>query len=222
MANPNDIFAPNPAMDRWLTPTVLVVANLLPIAGVLFWTWDIGAIVTLYWAENLAIGAITILRMLRASFWAGLGVSAFFLIHYGGFTGVHGMFLVSIFEIGDTSPFDDLSWPFFFVFVEMLARVTETIFSNAPQAWLLAAAMIATSHLVSFFYHVVMKGEDDNKASRDLMTSPYGRVVVLHVAIIAGGFAVAALGSTIGLLLVLVVLKIILDLTIHKRRHKLV
>jgi len=47
-----------------------------------------------------------------------------------------------------------------------------------------------------------------------------GRVAVLHVAIIAGSFAVLALGQPLGLLLVLVVLKFGLNISLHLREHR--
>jgi hypothetical protein len=51
------------------------------------------------------------------------------------------------------------------------------------------------------------------------MTAVYGRVVVLHLTIIFGSIAVAALGSPIWILVVLVIAKTILDLGFHAREH---
>jgi hypothetical protein len=47
------------------------------------------------------------------------------------------------------------------------------------------------------------------------MFQPYGRIVVLHIAILLGAFAVLALGSNIGVLLILIVGKTALDLGFH-------
>jgi hypothetical protein len=53
-----------------------------------------------------------------------------------------------------------------------------------------------------------------------LMSQPYGRIVVLHLTIMGGGFLMMALGSpTVGLVL-LVVLKIGLDLSAHLRERR--
>jgi membrane protein implicated in regulation of membrane protease activity len=52
------------------------------------------------------------------------------------------------------------------------------------------------------------------------MTAPYGRILVLHIAIIAGGFLVSSLGSPLGLLLALVALKIGMDIMLHRRSHR--
>jgi len=45
-------------------------------------------------------------------------------------------------------------------------------------------------------------------------------MVVMHVAIIAGGFFSMAFGSPAALLFVLVVLKTIIDVELHLREHK--
>ena len=50
--------------------------------------------------------------------------------------------------------------------------------------------------------------------------APYGRIVVLHLAIIFGAFATMLLGSPVFLLVILVLGKIILDLKMHFRAHQ--
>ena len=52
------------------------------------------------------------------------------------------------------------------------------------------------------------------------MASPYGRIVVMHISILAGGFLTMAVGSPAPLLAVLVALKTILDVNLHNRSHK--
>ena len=52
-----------------------------------------------------------------------------------------------------------------------------------------------------------------------LMAKPYGRVVVLHVAIIAGGVGAALLGSPVWALALLVLLKTGLDYRAHVKEH---
>ena len=63
----------------------LLLANLVPIAGVLYMDWDVGAIIVLYWTENLIAGGYTIFKMLLAG---GKGMPfhmVLFCIHYGFF-----------------------------------------------------------------------------------------------------------------------------------------
>ncbi len=77
----------------------LVAVNLLPVVGVLFWGWDAGAIVLLYWSENLVVGIYNVLKMAcvkvepAAANVGKLFMIPFFMVHYGGFTAVHGLFV---------------------------------------------------------------------------------------------------------------------------------
>ena len=48
-----------------------------------------------------------------------------------------------------------------------------------------------------------------------LMMQPYGRIIVLHIAIIGGAFAIMLLGSPVFLLLILIGGKIWLDVKMH-------
>ena len=50
-----------------VTLSALVIANLLPVFGVLQLDWDVGAIVVLYWCENLVIGCYTLIKLFMAA-----------------------------------------------------------------------------------------------------------------------------------------------------------
>jgi hypothetical protein len=67
----------------------LVGANLIPLAGVLLLGWDLGAVMTLFWAENAVIGFYNLLKLAVVARWAVLVVGPFFLGHYGGFMAGH-------------------------------------------------------------------------------------------------------------------------------------
>ena len=45
---------------------VLVAANLVPLAGVLFFGWSVFATLLLFWVENVIVGGFNVLRMLWA------------------------------------------------------------------------------------------------------------------------------------------------------------
>ena len=82
----------------------LVLVNLLPLLGVLFFHWDVAALVVLYWSENLVLGFYTLVKMLVKSPVGGLGSGIFFLIHYGGFCAVHGLFIIALLVDGNVDP----------------------------------------------------------------------------------------------------------------------
>jgi hypothetical protein len=54
------------------------------------------------------------------------------------------------------------------------------------------------------------------------MAQPYGRVVILHLTILLGGFMVMALGSPMIGLILLITLKTFVDIKAHLKQHKTV
>ena len=50
--------------EKPVSTWVLLVANLVPLAGVLFWGWDAFALLALFWMENVVVGVFSALRML--------------------------------------------------------------------------------------------------------------------------------------------------------------
>ena len=78
----------------------LAVANAVPLFGAIFWGWQAANIVLLYWAENLAVGFYNVLKIAfakvphRSGHLVKLFLIPFFTVHYGGFTAVHGVFVL--------------------------------------------------------------------------------------------------------------------------------
>jgi len=135
---------------------------------------------------------------------AKAGMIPFFVVHYGIFTTVHGVFVLTLFggvhERGFPGP---------------------TAFFHAVQGagiWP-AALALGASHAVSFAFNYIGGGEYRTAALASLMSRPYGRVMVLHVVILGGGFLVQALGAPHAAIALLVVLKTGLDLVGHVREH---
>ena len=213
----------------WLDlPVVaLLVANAIPLFGVLFLGWDAFYIVLLYWTENIVIGFYNVLKMVFAAVphpVAHLGklfLIPFFIVHYGGFTAIHGFFVLAMFhKDGQGPPMGGMNWPCFLVFVQMLLNVIRYMYSVIPPQVRLAVLALFISHGVSFVQNYLLKGEYTTAKPDKLMGGPYGRVVVMHIAILAGGFLTMAVGSPAPLLVVLIGLKTILDVRLHNREHK--
>ncbi len=206
----------------------LLAVNALPLVGVLFFEWDAFLLVILYWAENVAVGFYNVLKIAThkvghpGEHLGKLFLIPFFTIHYGGFTGFHGMFVLAMFkEETDIFP-KGPDWPCFLVFVQFLFNaIAQAWHAIPPNArWVIAAMFV--SHGISFCYNYLYKGEYAKISGEKLMMQPYGRIVVMHIAIIAGGFLTFALGSPVGLLVILVIIKTLLDVALHKRQHRTV
>jgi hypothetical protein len=200
----------------------LLLANLLPVAGVLWLGWDVGPVVVLYWVENLIVGAYTILKMLVAGGVHALFRIAFFCLHYGGFCAIHGVFVLKLTHLGANGQEAAAvsGWPGPLVVIEKFVMLAQQILAFAPDELLWACLALLISHGASFLLLYLGEQEFRHTTVDRLMIAPYRRIALLHVAVIAGGFLVKYLGSPLGLLLALVALKTGMDIMLHIRSHR--
>jgi hypothetical protein len=192
---------------------LLVAANLIPLAGVLFWDWDVQLVLVMYWLENGIVGLLNIARILAARGGSPMPLSplangifaVFFAVHYGIFWMVHGVFIMVITNVGG--------------FLASGFRTPFEVVAADPQVALAALALLL-SHGASLVFNYFGKGEYLRASPGGQMFAPYGRLVVLHVTIIVGGIFILGLGQPVALVALLVVLKIIVDLGFHLFERK--
>lgn len=192
----------------------LIVANLLPIFGVVFFDWDIVYIIYIYWAENFVIGFYTILKMIKSSNqteyihedgmveiytpqqknmlkYFSFFVIPFFILHFGGFSFGHGFIISILFGKPNITNFD------FFV----------------------AIFLLFVSHGISFFTNFIKNKEYQRTIPIIEMFKPYTRIVIVHLTIILSALVTTWLKQPIWPLIVLIALKITLDLKMHEISH---
>ena len=216
MSEPPIYARPQPSAQAKRIPLsayVLLATNAIPLVGVVLHNWTVFQVLLLYWSENVVVGGFNVLRMLAAQpkseiTWAGkLFLIPFFIVHYGMFTFVHGMFVLALFggatRLGGLSP--------------------HTLLDAVRGAGLtVPVAALVASHGFSFFHNYLAGGEYSRVLLPQLMFQPYGRIVVLHLTVLLGGFLVTALGSPVAAIVLLVGLKTAIDLGAHlKERVKL-
>ena len=197
---------------------LLVAANLVPLAGVAFWGWQVQQVVFVYWMENLVIGGFNVLRILaieakpedeapgKYPVASKLFLAAFFTLHYGGFCLGHGLFLAVFF--GKTSgggAFETVGG--------MLARML-----HEP---VVVAALVAllVSHGWSYFRNYLGRGEYQRVDASAMMSAPYKRIVVTHIFIILGGFLLASVRNQLLPMSLFVLMKVFSDLYHHRAEH---
>jgi hypothetical protein len=66
-----------------LSTLVLVAANLVPVAGVLLFGWDLGKLMVLFRAESGIIGLYNLLKIAVVQRWAVLFTGPLFVGHFG-------------------------------------------------------------------------------------------------------------------------------------------
>lgn len=167
----------------------------------------------LYWSENVIIGFYNVLRILSCQSeekgaWIGkLFMIPFFTVHYGAFTLAHGVFIVVIFN---PTLFENTGFP------DPVALWQ--IIRNSHLFIVMVAIFL--SHGYSFVANYIRRGEYRRATLRKLMTQPYGRIVILHVTIIIGGFLMMMLQSPVVGLIFFIILKTVMDLLAHVKEHK--
>jgi len=190
---------------------LLVAANLLPLAGVLLWDWDVFFLLLLFWCENVIIGLFGIARLIVAAnndtLREGLLLPLFFLVHYGGFMFGHFMVLFGMYsnyveELGNNAQPED----YYRLVLENLS-------------WIAIVAMFI-SHGWSFIENYMGRSEHERLSPMQAMGLPYKRMVITHVALILGGFFLIQNDQPFVGLVILVLLKIALDVTFHRREHE--
>lgn len=190
-------------------PAAAAVAfNLIPIAGVLFWGWSAFVLIFLYWLENVVIGGRTLASMIASGLASGgaglvgaLAIGAFFVLHYGMFCLGHGVFVVSLFGASQGAVPGDAAFD--------LPRVAATLFAAHPNLAVAFASILLWQ--VVLFGLFLVRGEARDTTPTELMASPYPRIIVLHVAIIAGGFLLMLLNQPLAGLVMLALLKTVFD-----------
>jgi Family of unknown function (DUF6498) len=199
----------------------LALATAAVIAwGVLVLGWSPFVVMLLFWFENVVIGVFNVGKMLAtglrlgaAGLLGGIALSAFFTVHYGIFTAVHGMFVALLFggaEVSRGAMDGGLAGP--------LAAMVNYLFAERD-GWLAVLAIVLV-HL-SGFVQWLARTREAPPPLKELMGAPYGRIMILHVTLIASGFLVQALKSPVAGALLLVGLKLAYDLvTLRRDRAK--
>ena len=201
----------------------LIVANLIPLIGVLFFGWNVWMILIVYWLENGVVGVINVLKMAKAqgpddpeaTNWRVNGKPAnqmakaslipFFIVHYGIFWLVHGIFVFTLPVFGS------------------LESETESVSMTTgfdPLTIPLAVLALGISHGVSYWFNYIKGGEYLRTSASAQMFAPYGRLMVLHITIIVGGMAIAFTGAPAAAVAILVLLKTALDVGFHLAAHR--
>lgn len=195
----------------------LIVANLVPVVGVVAFEWDLHSLLVGYWLESGVVGAASVAKIRHA---AGTDdpedlpelelngtslsdlvgrsnrrIAWFFVGHYGSFWLGHG------------------------VFVWLLPRKSPRLDIAAPDVVAMALLGLVLYHAVSYRVNYLGRGEYRHTGPVTLMVEPYRRVIVLHLTVLFGGAALSVLGVPVGALAVLVLAKTALDLWSHRREH---
>ena len=199
---PPVVAAPSPASPSVIA---LVLANLLPLAGVLFYGWDTASVVVLYWAESAVIGFYTAIKIAIVGKVGAVFAVPFFIGHFGGFMAIHFLLIYAMLVRGPEARGPE-------------PGAVEALLAIFVPVWPALAALFL-SHAVSFATNFLGRREYVGETVGGLMSAPYRRILLMQVTLIVGGWVVLALKSPVPVLVLLVLLKIVLDVRTHRREH---
>jgi hypothetical protein len=184
---------------------MLIIANLIPVAGSVFLGWNLADVMVLYWAESAVIGFFNICKIIVIGRWAALFAAPFFAGHFGGFMAVHFLFIYTIFIEGAQSGAAADG---------QLAEVA-SLFNRLWPALL----ALFISHAFSFHTNFLGRKAYQGKTVKDQMSEPYSRIIFMQMILIFGGGLTMALGSPVPVLVIAIALKIFFDVKAHLKQH---
>ncbi len=203
---------PFDASRRW--PVIAALAlNLIPLAGVLAWGWSAFALIFLYWLENVVIGLRTLASMIASARadpgtkWPATGFfAAFFALHYGLFCFGHGAFIVLLFG-GAALGRNVLDVP----------GAAVALFAQQPGLAVGLLSIIAWQG--AQFALFLVRGDAARTHPLAPMGAPYPRIIILHLAIILGGFVLMLLNQPLAGLIALTLLKAAFDVADARKQE---
>ncbi|MCK5359348.1 MAG: hypothetical protein KAJ95_01905, partial [Gammaproteobacteria bacterium] len=182
---------------------VLILANLVPIVGALYFGWDLANVLVIYWAESGVIGFFNVCKIMVIGGWPALFSGMFFISHFGAFMAIHFLFLNHLFiHGGDSSSIK-------------LEEVADLFISLWP-----ALAALFISHGISFIQNFIGHQEYKNKTVGKQIHEPYQRIIFMHMTIIIGAFMISIIGDSTVVLMLVIAAKIVMDVRAHARERK--
>lgn len=189
------------------SPSVLalIIANLVPLAGAVFFGWKLSDVMVLYWAESAIIGFFNICKIAVIGRWSALLAAPFFAGHFGGFMAVHFLFVYGIFVEGmqNGNSGNDLH------------QVAALFIGLWP-----ALLALFVSHAYSFSANFLGRAEYRDRTVKNQMAEPYSRIIFMHLVLITGGLLVLLLGEPAPVLLLVIGAKIWFDLRAHLKERQ--
>lgn len=174
----------------WRDPpaVMLLILNLIPAVLAIAFGWSAGLILLIFWAENIVIGGINALKMLisgiaMGTFGAVVAViaTAFFVVHYGFFCLCHGFFVMFFISL-ENGGIDNIPDP-------GAAPGTLAAYAFGVEGFKWNLIAIITVQAVLFVTDWLLKRKWRETNPMTQMFEPYPRMAVLHITLIAAGFA---------------------------------
>jgi len=190
------------AAHRFPTAIAVIVANCVPIVGVLAFGWDLRSIMFVYWLETAVIVFYSVLKVVTV----GGPITLLWMPGHLAFFGVFMSFhLMMILALGPTPP-----GRFF---------PPDVIRELFRRTWSAGIGLVV-SHGISFVVNFLGNGEYRHTTVNEQIAAPWKRVLIMHATTFVGAWSVMLFEAPVGALVMLAVLKIVVDLHGHLRERR--
>jgi len=166
----------------------LILANLLPVIGVLFLQWSAMEVFLVYCLETIIIGLFTLLKLLitglikKKDDWQNGGTTSqqpfwlfmfFFLVHYGMFVAIQMGLFFGVSGIGSQHGI---------TFFNFISKWPALLTGNAY----IMLGVFIVSYGFRMVNDYILSGEYRTSPLGYLMFQPYGRIFIQQITVIAG------------------------------------
>ena len=201
----------------------LIAANLVPLVGVIFLDWDLLSILLLYWLETLLVFGLALMRAIKHSGGAALGVSVLYLLVFVVLSAAHMTVLVVLAEaVGQTDgSVPNLNQaadaPLFSALKMIYLGGLEWIARERPELLLYALPAQVLSQLIGCWPGPTLAADRTLVSAQAILRQALGRVVILHMALLLGSVVIAAMQARdlLPILALLILFKLGFDVRGH-------
>ena len=196
--------------NKW-SILVLIIANMMPLTGVLLCGAKLSDILFLYWLENLIIGFYNVLKLIKISGSSYVNAARNFVPYFFGILLAQLILILMLFH--PDAPYLQA------VPGNIFSAVLPRLIKDATPWTFIFAGGFALSHGFSYWHNFLGKKEYERIDPEDQAAAPYKRVFVLAITVIVAGVCLEQVGSPIGGLVLMILLKTVLDIHSHNQEH---
>ena len=191
-----------------LSGFVLILANIVPIIGVLYFDWEPMDVIFIYWLETLFIGFFNIIKIIfvpkKYIIYKFISIS-FFIFIFTLFQGFQGIFIFKAIPG---------------LIEKLTGEYIEISIIGFAEYLFWPALALFLSHLFSLIWNFFLKKEYKTVDTPILLFQPMQRVAYQQIFMVGGGFALAASNSPFIFMIFIILVKIYLDLKAHLKSHQ--
>jgi len=147
----------------------LMLANVLPLAGVLFLGWDVYYILFSYLVECVVIGLYNVIKLVLVARWKALLYIPMFVIMFYFFMLMPGVIIGGLYDN---------------------QHLGEQAFRDFLKALGWCGVGFAVSHGVSFFHNYLGGREYEGQTPEDLLQAPFKRMLLVMAAAFSGALLI--------------------------------